>query len=474
VSNRIRVLAAVALLALAADGFIAYWNIKALIATERSLTSSHARAIALESAISLVKDAETGQRGFLLTGDEEYLAPYTEAIAGLDTSLERVRTLWPAASYPQVDRLVELVHGKRAELGETIVLRRQGRLSAAEAIVRRGRGRQQMDDIRAVAAQLRAEEEERLAAATQRSAASRRTAFATAAFAGGIALVAVLGCLWLVRQDLIKNVQVAAERAQLLQREQEARSAAENANRMKDEFLAKLSHELRNPLHAVMGWLQIMQQRPDDAGLRQRALETIERNAGSLQRMIEDLLDLSRAASGKLEIRRAPTAIGPIVASVVETMRPSAVARGIALEETGASVDAVVAGDHDRLAQVVINLVSNAIKFTPQGGRVGVDVSRSDGQVLIAVRDTGLGISPESQQQIFEPFRQAGPKVTGPEGGLGLGLTIARQIVELHGGTIDVFSDGIGSGSRFTIRLPAPDNAADRDAASAGGIRSRT
>ena len=130
-SNRIRVLAAVALLALAADGFIAYWNIKALIATERSLTSSHARAIALESAISLVKDAETGQRGFLLTGDEEYLAPYTEAIAGLDPNLERVRTLWPAASYPQVDRLVELVHAKRAELGETIALRRQGRLSAA-------------------------------------------------------------------------------------------------------------------------------------------------------------------------------------------------------------------------------------------------------------------------------------------------------------------------------------------------------
>src|SRR4029079_12699797 len=124
-------------------------------------------------------------RGFLLTGEEEYLAPYTEAIDGLDPSLERVRTLWPAASYPQVDRLMVLVNAKRAELGETIALRRQGRLSAAEASVRRGRGRKQMDDIRAVAAQLRAEEEERLAAATRRSAASRRTAFATAAFAGG-------------------------------------------------------------------------------------------------------------------------------------------------------------------------------------------------------------------------------------------------------------------------------------------------
>jgi len=306
------------------------------------------------------------------------------------------------------------------------------------------------------------------------SSAARRTVLATGAFAGGIAIVAVCAVLWLVRRDLLQSAAVAEERTRLLQREQEARSAAENANRMKDEFLAKLSHELRNPLHAVMGWLQIMQQRPDDAGLRHRALETIERNAGSLQRMIEDLLDLSRAASGKLEIRREPIAIGPIVSSVVETLRPSATARGITLEEADTSGGAVVAGDHDRLAQVVINLVSNAIKFTPPGGRVGVDVAGSDGQVLIAVRDTGLGISPESQQLIFEPFRQAGPKVTGPEGGLGLGLTIARQIVELHGGTIDVYSEGIGSGSRFTIRLPAFEREADRPATATGGIRSRT
>ena len=122
----------------------------------------------------------------------------------------------------------------------------------------------------------------------------------------------------------------------------------------------------------------------------------------------------------------------------------------------------------------MINLVSNALKFTPSGGRVGVTVSRDEGDVLITVRDTGLGISPDAQQQIFDPFRQAGPKVTGPEGGLGLGLTIARQIVDLHGGTIEVFSDGIGSGSRFTVRLPALEGAVDRGATAAGGIRSAT
>ena len=473
-THHIRLLAAVALLALAADGVIAYWNINALIATERSLTSSHTRLNALESTLSMVKDAETGQRGFLLTGDEEYLAPYNDASAGLDGSLARLRTQWPESSAPLIDELIALVGEKRRELQQTIDLRRQGRLSAAESVVRRGRGQQQMNDIREVAANLRAEEAQRLAAAGQGSALSRRTALATAGFAGIVALAAVFGCLWLARRDLMQRAAVAEERARLLQREQEARSAAENANRMKDEFLAKLSHELRNPLHAVMGWLQMLQQRPDDAGLRRRALDTIERNAGALQRMIEDLLDLSRATSGKLEIRREPVAVGPIVASVLETMRPSAAARGVILEESATAEETLVAGDHDRLAQVVINLVSNALKFTPSGGRVGVAVSRDEGDVLITVRDTGLGISPDAQQQIFDPFRQAGPKVTGPEGGLGLGLTIARQIVDLHGGTIEVFSDGIGSGSRFTIRLPALEGAVDHGATAAGGIRSAT
>jgi signal transduction histidine kinase len=363
--------------------------------------------------------------------------------------------LWPDGSERTLDELEALIAAKRGELQETIVLRRSARGSAADALVRHGQGKQQMDAIRAVVGRLRVEEQQRLSAATAQSAAERRTAIATVVVAGAIATTAVLISLWLLRRDLLKEASIAEERATLLQREQEARAAAETASQLKDEFLAKLSHELRNPLHAMVGWLQVLRARPDDAMFRERAIGTIERNSRSLQRMIEDLLDLAKASTGKMELKRAPTAIGALVASVVETLRPSAAARGLTIDETSTTEATTVTGDADRLAQVVINVVSNAIKFTPDGGRVSVSVERTPGDVVVVVGDSGLGISPEALQQIFEPFRQAGPRLAGPLGGLGLGLSIAKQIVELHGGAISAESDGVGRGSRFTIRLPA-------------------
>jgi signal transduction histidine kinase len=288
-----------------------------------------------------------------------------------------------------------------------------------------------------------------------RSAAARRTALATVIVAGAIAAMSVIVCVWLLQRELAQETALAREREQLLEREQAARAAAEEATRLKDEFLAKLSHELRNPLHAIVGWLQVLRDRPDEAAMRKRAIEAVERNSGSLRRMIEDLLDMAKAATGKLELRLAPTAIDALTASIVETLRPGATARGVALEESRTGEPAMVNGDYDRLGQVIMNVVSNAIKFTPQGGRVSVAVEKTPRDVAIIVSDTGLGLSPEALQQIFEPFRQAGPRMAGPEGGLGLGLSIARQIVELHGGTITADSDGIGRGARFTIRLPA-------------------
>jgi signal transduction histidine kinase len=455
VTLRIRLLAALVLAALAADGILAYRSVTALIGVERTLTSSQARMNALESSFSTLKDAETGQRGYVITGDESYLQPYDEAIAGIDRGLRGLRELWPGESAQSLDELDRLVSPMRVELEETIALRRMGSGAAAEALVRRGQGKQQMDAIRAVVGRLRAEEHERLAAAAGRSAAVRRTALATVVVAGAIATTAVLICLWLLRRDLLHEAAIADERAILLQREQAARAAAEGASQLKDQFLAKLSHELRNPLHAVVGWLQVLRERPDDTVLRGRAMSAIERNSRSLQRMIEDLLDLAKASSGKLELRRAPTTIRALVASVVETLRPSAAVRGVAFQETSTEEPTVVSGDYDRLAQVVINVVSNAIKFTPDGGQVSVAVERTPGEVVVIVSDTGLGISPDAREQIFEPFRQAGPRLAGPEGGLGLGLSIAKQIVELHGGTIAADSDGVGRGARFTIRLPA-------------------
>jgi signal transduction histidine kinase len=454
VTPRIRLLAALVLAALAGDGILAYRSVNALIAAERTVTSSQARLNALESSLSTLKDAETGQRGYLITGDETYLQPYNEAVAGIDRGLRELRELWPAGAAPSLDELDRLVSAKRAELEETIALRRMAG-PAAEALVRRGQGKQQMDAIRAVVGRLRGEEHARLAAAAVQSEAARRTALATVVVAGAIATAAVLLCLWLLRRDLLHETAIADERAVLLQREHTARAAAEEANQLKDEFLAKLSHELRNPLHAVVGWLQVLRERPEDATLRGRAMSAIERNSRSLQRMIEDLLDLAKASSGKLELRRAPTTVRTLVAAVVETLRPGAAVRGVALHETSTEESTIVTGDYDRLAQVVINVVSNAIKFTPEGGRVSVAVERTPEEVVVTVSDTGLGISPEARQQIFEPFRQAGPRLAGPEGGLGLGLSIAKQIVELHGGSITADSDGVGRGARFTIRLPA-------------------
>jgi signal transduction histidine kinase len=405
--------------------------------------------------MSTVKDAETGQRGYLITGDDTYLEPYNEASASIDRSLHSLRELWPPDATAWLTELEQLVAAKRAELQDTIDLRRTANASAAQALVRRGQGKQQMDAIRGLVNQLRSEEAQRLALEATRSAAARRTALATVVVAGAIATMSVILCVWLLQRELLQETALARDRERLLEREQAARAAAEDVNRLKDEFLAKLSHELRNPLHAIVGWLQVLRDRPDEAAMRKRAIEAVERNSGSLRRMIEDLLDMAKASSGKLELRLAPTAVDALTASIVETLRPRAIARGVTLEEAGPMEPALIHGDADRLGQVIMNVVSNAIKFTPQGGRVSVAVEKTPRDVAIIVSDTGLGLSPEALPHIFEPFRQAGPRMAGPEGGLGLGLSIAQQIVELHGGTIAAESAGIGRGARFTIRLPA-------------------
>jgi len=454
VSLSLRLLVGVVIAALIADAWLSYRNIDTLLSQERAISASYMRLNALQRALTDVTDAETGQRGYLLTGNEEYLQPYDDARRAIERDLHDLRAMWPGNGGGDLDGLDLLVRSKLGELEQTIALRRGGKLNAADGLMRRGRGKEQMDRIRAVIDTLRSEEQGRLRAATATSAASRRTAFNTAAFAGGIALVVVLLCVWMMRRDLVQRGRVAEERAELLRREQEARAQAEQANRLKDDFLATLSHELRNPLHAVVGWLQILRQRWEDESRRERALDTIERNARALQRMIEDLLDASRASRGKLELNLAPTPVGTLVTSVLDTVRPSAAARQIEINERLEAADAVVSGDYDRLAQVVINLVSNAIKFTPEGGRVDVALTRDEDAVVITVHDTGRGINPEALRHIFEPFRQTGPRMAGTEGGLGLGLSVARHIVELHGGTVSADSQGPGTGATFTVRLP--------------------
>ncbi|HEU5249428.1 MAG TPA: response regulator [Thermoanaerobaculia bacterium] len=232
---------------------------------------------------------------------------------------------------------------------------------------------------------------------------------------------------------------------------------AREANRIKDEFLTTLSHELRTPLTAILGWTRALQAGAPDPAQTTRALEVIERNVLAQTKLIDDLLDVSRIITGKLRLSVRSARLSPIIEAALESMRPAAEAREIEIRfsrDFGEDCDEVV-GDPDRLQQIVWNLISNAIKFTPPRGRVGVRLSKNDSQFEIEVSDTGRGIRPEFLPSVFERFRQADSTTTRAHGGLGIGLAIVRHLVELHGGSVSAASEGENRGATFSVRLPA-------------------
>jgi PAS domain S-box-containing protein len=243
-------------------------------------------------------------------------------------------------------------------------------------------------------------------------------------------------------------------RAELLTRERAARAEAEEANRLKDEFLATLSHELRTPLTAILGWARLLQTNDFDQAVMTRALETIERNARAQNQLIDDLLDTSRIITGKLRLDVRSVDLADVITAAADAVRPAADAKAIRLQTLLDPQAGPVSGDPDRLQQVVWNLLSNAIKFTPKGGRVQVRLERVNSHVEIIVSDNGMGIAPEFLPHVFDRFRQADQATTRTHGGLGLGLSIVRQLVELHGGTVSVESEGEGLGTTFKLNLP--------------------
>jgi PAS domain S-box-containing protein len=255
-------------------------------------------------------------------------------------------------------------------------------------------------------------------------------------------------------QDITERKLSEEERERLLVSEQKARAEAEEANRLKDEFLANVSHELRTPLNAILGWAKMLRNPNLREEKMSHALEIIERNALAQARLIDDLLDVSRIVSGKLTLQMRPVILNQTVESVVNGMRPAAEAKGIDLRMSAGDEEITINGDADRLQQVVSNLLSNAIKFTPGGGRVEVWIKRVNTHVELGVGDTGQGIAAEFLPHIFNRFWQASRTGTGPRAGLGLGLGIVRAIVEMHGGSVGAESPGIGQGATFKIRLP--------------------
>jgi CheY-like chemotaxis protein/two-component sensor histidine kinase len=240
----------------------------------------------------------------------------------------------------------------------------------------------------------------------------------------------------------------------MLAREQEARQQAEAANRIKDEFLAVLSHELRSPLNPILGWSKLLRNGKLNATKTAQALEIIERNAQLQSQLIEDLLDVSRILQGKLSLNMAPVNLASTIKAALETVRLAAEVKSIQIHTVFDPTIGQVLGDAARLQQVIWNLLTNAVKFTPDRGRVEIQLQRIGSQALIQVRDTGKGISPDFLPYVFEYFRQADATTTRTFGGLGLGLAIVRHLVELHGGAVQVESPGEGQGATFTVKLP--------------------
>ncbi|HEX8130664.1 MAG TPA: ATP-binding protein [Pyrinomonadaceae bacterium] len=255
-------------------------------------------------------------------------------------------------------------------------------------------------------------------------------------------------------RDISERKRSQAECTRLLESAMAAQAEADTANGIKDEFLAILSHELRTPLTSILGWSHMLAAGNLDDAATKRALETILRSARAQRQLIDDLLDISRIITGKLRLDVCPVELAPMIEAVVDGVRPAADARSIHLRTALDSHTSPISGDPDRLRQIIWNLLTNAIKFTPEGGRIEVGLEHTNSHVEVNINDTGQGIAPEFLPHIFERFSQSDSSSTRRHGGLGLGLSIVRQLVELHGGTVTAQSPGVGEGTTFKVIFP--------------------
>ncbi len=257
-----------------------------------------------------------------------------------------------------------------------------------------------------------------------------------------------------IATDISERTAMEEQRQELLASERTARTEAEKANRLKDEFLGNLSHELRTPLNSILLWSQTLQRNPDDPAQLGRGLQAIVRNAMIQTQLISDLLDVSRITSGKLRMEIQPTNPATVVKSALEISSPAAAAKDLTIDIALDQAAGLVSGDPSRLQQIVWNLVNNAVKFTPKGGTIQVSLERVESNIEISVADNGQGINPDLLPFLFERFRQGDAGKNRMHGGLGLGLAIVKHLTELHGGTVFARSEGEGRGAKFTVQLP--------------------
>ncbi len=443
-------------------GAIFVWQVIMLLSAESRVDQydqiiDHANEILL-----LLVDMETGIRAYVITSDQQFLKPYENAQKPLDDDLK------------QLDVELKDTPVAATLLGEVIERSKKWRDYAqsvkgmvgngdeARSTITSARGKELMDSVHeSVHALLATETKFR----QQQSHIARITAIAVLATSILVCMVVGFVSAYLVRKQLLavastysRALRVAQDselvKTQLLANERVLRSAAEHANRMKDEFLSNLSHELRTPLNAILGWAQLLRRGMDDPQEISQGLETIERNARMQTQLIEDLLDMSRIISGNIRIDIQRVSPISFIEAAVRTIQPGADAKGVRIEQMLDPLAGPVSGDPARLQQIMWNLLSNAVKFTPKGGKVQVVLERVNSHLEITVADTGQGIAPDFLPYVFDRFRQADASSTRKHGGLGLGLAIAKQLVELHGGSIRVKSAGEGKGTSFIVSLP--------------------
>ena len=417
----------------------------------------------LDLIVSYIKDVEDGVRGYFIAGNPNFLEPYERGRRELPQQLSELhRELQGDAASAQLLANFERDVANFLDQSQTYVqMREQMRDSASldNLAPLAERQRERMDALRdsaAALAQSRARANDSLDATFARARRSARVSIMVPSFIS--VLLATFLC-YLVIRDLRQRQALEEQREDLLQQERQARADAEAASQAKDEFVSTVSHELRTPLQAILGWTQFLTRLirgKDTAPTAQigMQLHTIERNARSLARMIDDLLDVSRAISGKLSLSPRRIDLADIVQASVDVMRPAAAAKSVQLNLELLDAPLWMLGDADRLRQVTINVIGNAVKFTPSGGRVQVRASRVDERMVVRVQDSGIGIAPELLPRIFERYVQGSVSSARQYGGLGLGLAIVKHLVEMHGGQVAVHSAGAGRGAEFILSFP--------------------
>ncbi|HEV3457452.1 MAG TPA: ATP-binding protein [Thermoanaerobaculia bacterium] len=470
--RRLLVTLTIAVVVLVLNGLWASAALRTLI--DDNARYSHTRQVIaqIEGLRSTIAEATAAVRAYLFTGDGAYLTSYRAAVDRFHQGSARLQQL--TVDNPAQERRLALLNqaiGVRLALcAEVIETRQRQGLDAARGLFMSRRNDAVVAQAGSLLVALEQEEELRLLEArTSRSDAAERTA-KLAYLLVNLLAAGFLAAVWfqaraaaaersrheleLVDQREWHATALQREREQLLERERHSRHTAESANRAKDSYLANISHQLRTPLGVILGWAGILRAANADARTVGHAADVVERNARILAKLVDDMLDISRIVSGKVQIEPVEIDPGVVVTAVVEALRPAAEEKDVGLDLLLEPLPGPVVADPQRLQQVVWNLLSNAIKFSCEGGQVKVTLGVAGDRLRIEVCDDGCGIAPERLPYVFERFWQADTSSTRRHGGLGLGLAIVRHLVEMHGGRVTAASAGEGHGSTFAIEIP--------------------